>query len=371
MNPLFLYLKGVKGLRKLKVGLRENIYGIHIGAGVLERLANEVKQIAGVSGKIVVVSDENVWALYGERICTMLREAGAAYAAAVLPPGEDSKSMAALERLYGDFAQAHLGRDGIVVAFGGGVVGDVAGFAAATYMRGVQYVQVPTSLLAQVDSSVGGKTAVNLRWGKNMAGAFYQPKTVLIDTDTLSTLPAREWRAGMAEVVKYGAIRSKELFERLAAKPAGEELEDVIYTCCKLKAGIVARDERDHGERMLLNFGHTFGHAVEMLGGFQRWKHGEAVAIGMVLAAKLGERMGRTVPGTAAALEERLQAYGLDLDCPYGPGELEPLMELDKKGKGDAVRLILLREIGDAFIEPVRFAALGELLREAVCEWSR
>ncbi|MDR2088268.1 MAG: 3-dehydroquinate synthase, partial [Clostridiales Family XIII bacterium] len=267
-----------------------------------------------------------------------------------------------LGRLYDAFAEMRLRRDGLVIAFGGGVIGDLAGFAAATWMRGVRLVQVPTTLLAQVDSSVGGKTAVNTGAGKNLAGVFYQPSFVLADTALLATLPAREFRCGMAEVIKYGAIRSARLFESLHAVPSAEALRDTVGACCAVKADIVERDEFDTGERMLLNFGHSFGHAIEKLGGFRRYNHGEAVAMGMALAAEAGERMGLTARGSADALREVLAVHGLETDCPYAPAELLPQMELDKKNSDGAVRLVLLAAPGEAFVRSVDRAALLEAM---------
>ncbi|MDR1192927.1 MAG: 3-phosphoshikimate 1-carboxyvinyltransferase [Peptococcaceae bacterium] len=237
-------------------------------------------------------------------------------------------------------------------------------------MRGVAYIQAPTTLLAQVDSSVGGKTAVNLAAGKNLVGVFYQPKLVIIDTQVLGTLAPREFRCGLAEVIKYGAISAPGLFAGLREKAArpGIELTDVIGECCRIKSGIVERDERDTGERALLNFGHTFGHAAERLGDYSRHNHGEAVAIGMVLAAALGEKTGVTAAGTAAALRDLLELYGLDTRCPYTAGELLPLLALDKKSAGAGVRLVLLREIGAATTCLVEGDRLGELLSELAAE---
>jgi 3-dehydroquinate synthase len=221
---------------------------------------------------------------------------------------------------------------------------------------------MPTTLLAQVDSSVGGKTAVNTRAGKNLVGAFYQPSLVLADTALLADLPVREFRCGMAEVIKYGAIQSKRLFESLKIVPDSAALRGMIGACCAIKAGIVERDAFDTGERMLLNFGHSFGHAIERLGDFRRYNHGEAVAMGMVTAAETGERMGLTAPGSAKALRELLAVHGLEADCPYTPAELLPQMELDKKNSGGAVRLVLLSAPGEAFVRSFAPDALRKAL---------
>jgi 3-dehydroquinate synthase len=231
-------------------------------------------------------------------------------------------------------------------------------------MRGVRLVQVPTTLLAQVDSSVGGKTAVNHVHGKNLIGAFYQPKLVVIDPETLRTLPAREVRGGMAEAIKYGAIRSRALFDRLDGDMKPAALSEIIEACCRIKGGIVVRDERDFGERMLLNFGHTFGHAIERRHGFGHYTHGEAVAFGMVIAARLGERLALTQPGAADALRRLLVRHGLEPDYPEAPGVLVPAMESDKKSDGGGVRIVFLRQIGDAFTWAMRFADLEAALSQ-------
>ena len=317
---------------------------------------------ASVALEAALVTDDNVWARYASPMRDSLARAGIAFKAIVIEPGEESKSLAGLSRLYDAFADMRLRRDGLVLAFGGGVIGDLAGFAAATWMRGIRLVQMPTTLLAQVDSSVGGKTAVNTRAGKNLVGAFHQPALVLTDTALLADLPAREFRCGMAEVIKYGAIRSRRLFESLQTVPDAAALRDAIGACCAVKAGIVERDAFDTGKRMLLNFGHSFGHAIEKLGDFRRHNHGEAVAMGMVTAAETGEKMGLTAPGSAEALREILDVHGLEADCPYPLAELLPQMDLDKKNGNGVVRLVLLSAIGDAFVRS--FAP--ETLRKAL-----
>jgi 3-dehydroquinate synthase len=250
-------------------------------------------------------------------------------------------------------------------------VGDLTGFAAATWMRGVPYVQIPTTLLAQVDASVGGKTAVDLPQGKNLAGAFHQPALALLDVETLNTLPPREFRCGMAEVVKYGAIYDRTFFDRLRTPPRPEALEDIVAECCRLKAGAVTRDERDTGERALLNFGHTFGHALETLGGYETYRHGEAVAIGMALAAEAGTLLGVTPPGCLPALRAALAAHGLDSVCPLPPSALLPAMRLDKKNSGGGLRLVLLRALGDAFVHSIAEEALTALLERMDAAWTQ
>ena len=261
-----------------------------------------------------------------------------------------------LSALWEDMMDFGLTRSDAVVALGGGVVGDLAGFAAATILRGVDFVQIPTTLLAQVDSSVGGKVAIDLQHGKNLAGAFWQPKAVLMDPDTLDTLDDLTFADGMAEVIKYGCILDKSFFDFLALRPGRgeimEEIEHVLYTCCNLKRIVVEEDERDTGRRMLLNFGHTVGHAFEKMGNYETWTHGQAVAAGMCVAAQLGLRLG--VGGTEddlQALTKLLQAFDLPVHIPCSDNHWPVMAEtigLDKKGAGDSVSLILLEEMGRA-----------------------
>ncbi|MDR3206774.1 MAG: 3-dehydroquinate synthase [Oscillospiraceae bacterium] len=355
-------------MRIQRVALKENGYDILFAR--LAAFGGLLRERLAPRGAVAVVSDETVWAAQGTGLAAALDGAGLPYRVCLLPPGEQTKTLDGLQRLYAFFAEAGVRRDGLVVAFGGGVVGDLTGFAAATWMRGVPYVQIPTTLLAQVDSSVGGKTAVDLPQGKNLAGAFYQPALVLLDVETLDTLAPRELRCGMAEVIKYGAIYDAALFDRLRVPPQGAALEDIVAECCRLKANVVAEDERDTGARMLLNFGHTFGHAAETLGGYETYKHGEAVALGMVLAAEAGALLGVTPPGCAAALGEILQANGLESIYPLRPSTLLPVMRLDKKNDGGGLRLVLLRDIGSAFVYPIAEEALTAVLERMDAAWT-
>jgi 3-dehydroquinate synthase len=342
-----------------RVELGKKSYDIVIGSGLLQEFGPRIAALCGpdFTGGIAVVTDSNLWERYGHAFTASMKSAGlnagSDWTPVVLDPGEHNKSLKGLDKLYSAFGAMRLRRGGLVAALGGGVVGDLSGMAAATWMRGVRYVQIPTTLLAQVDSSVGGKTAINLNEGKNLAGVFYQPALVLIDAALLETLPEREFRSGMAEVVKYGAIRSRPLFDRLTRKPDAAALAEIVAECCRIKSEFVERDELDTGERMLLNFGHSFGHAIEKLGGYQRHNHGEAVAMGMALAAETGEKMGLTADGSAARIKEVLEMYGLDTVCPYAPEKLLPQMELDKKNESGKIRLILIKEIGAAFIHTV------------------
>lgn len=338
--------------RHLEVRLGARSYPIWIGPGLLAEAALWRPYLRG--RQVLVVSNATVAPLYLDRLAAGLD--GLAWDRVVLADGEQYKTLAGAERVFDALAALRAHRDACVLALGGGVVGDLAGFAAACWMRGVDFLQFPTTLLAMVDSSVGGKTAVNLAAGKNLVGAFHQPRAVVVDTDTLASLPPREYRAGLAEVVKYGAINDAAFFdwlERHAAALAARRDDAVggaIAACCANKAGVVARDETEQGERALLNFGHTFGHALEAAAGYGRLLHGEAVAIGMVLAARLAARLGRAPAADAQRLEDLLAALGLPTALPAGhdPAQLLELMRLDKKNLSGRLRLVLWRGIGAA-----------------------
>lgn len=340
-------------MERISVDLKERSYDILIDFGLLDRAGAELKRVCPAASRVYVVSDTNVAPLYWDRLEQSLTAAGFRVGGAVIPAGEKSKSPQQLAALWEGMMEFGLTRSDAVVALGGGVVGDLAGFAAATILRGVDFVQIPTTLLAQVDSSVGGKVAVDLAAGKNLAGAFYQPKLVLMDPDTLNTLDDKTFADGMAEVIKYGCIQSRTFFDFLCAHPSRaqvmEEIDFVLFTCCVIKRSVVEKDERDNGQRMCLNFGHTFGHAYELAGDYTRWSHGQAVAAGMCAAAELGEKLGITErTDGVAALTDLLTAFGLPtrIDCPAEL--LERAVGLDKKGEGADIRLILLRSMGDA-----------------------
>ncbi|HEU4665906.1 MAG TPA: 3-dehydroquinate synthase [Dokdonella sp.] len=339
----------------IDVALGARAYPIHVGAGLLDDAALWRGAIRG--GHVVVVSNETVAPLYLARVEAGLR--GYRHASVVLPDGEAHKTLPAVARVFDALATLGATRDATIVALGGGVIGDLAGFAAACWMRGIDFVQMPTTLLAMVDSSVGGKTGVNLPAGKNLVGAFHQPRAVIADTTTLATLPAREYRAGFAEVVKYGAIGDAAFFAWLErhvdALNAREEgaLAEAIATSCRHKAGVVVRDEHEQGERALLNFGHTFGHAIETATGYASVLHGEAVAIGMVLAATLSADLGRAPRADAERLARVLEAFGLPTaPPPVDPAQLLALMQIDKKNVAGRLRLILWRGLGAADIVP-------------------
>ena len=355
----------------LLVALGDRSYPIHIGAGIAAEPALYAPHVAG--RRVAVVTSEAVARLHADTVTQALERAGARTLRIVLPDGEAYKDWQGLDRIYAGLLRAQADRQTIVVAVGGGVVGDMAGFAAATYQRGVPYLQVPTTLLAQVDSSVGGKTAINHPLGKNMIGAFYQPVAVIADTKVLDTLPERELAAGLAEVVKYGAIVDAVFLDWIEAHAEAlrgrdaAALSHAIRRSCEIKAQVVAADEREAGVRALLNFGHTFGHAIEAASGYGNWLHGEAVAAGMALAARFSAQLGR-IPASDA---QRLAAILERLRLPVRPPKLAlatwlELMGRDKKNENQRITLILLDALGRAAIvkdAPAR--ALEEFLAAA------
>ena len=343
------------------VALGTRSYDIVIGRGLLPSLGERLATLRP-GARVAVVSDETVAGLYLDPTTEALRGAGLQSTAVVVPPGESSKSFAMFETVCEALVAARIERGDLVLALGGGVVGDLAGFAAAVVRRGVDYVQVPTTLLAQVDSSVGGKTAIDSRLGKNLVGAFHQPVLVLADTALLDTLPAREFRSGYAEVVKYGLLGDAAFFAWLETNwrdvfAGGPAREHAIATSCRAKAAIVSRDEREAGERALLNLGHTFGHAFEAAAGFSaRLLHGEAIALGMVLAFEFSVRRGLLPPSEAERVTRHLAAVGLPTRLSSVAGGLpdaDGLLDLiaqDKKVKRGKLTFILARAIGDSFI---------------------
>jgi 3-dehydroquinate synthase len=339
----------------LKVELGSRSYPIHIGPGLIDDASLYAPHAAGRHAALV--TNETVAPLYAERVGSALEKAGARVQRIVLPDGEAYKTWEILDRIFAALLQAQADRATILVALGGGVVGDMAGFAAATYQRGIAHLQVPTTLLAQVDSSVGGKTAINHPLGKNMIGAFHQPDAVIADTATLATLPAREYAAGLAEVVKYGAIGDLEFLgwievnATLLVAREPDALAHAIQRSCEIKAQVVAADERESGVRALLNFGHTFGHAIESAMGYGHWLHGEAVAAGMVLAARWSAQQGRIPAGDADRLEALLERLGLPVHAPaIAPETWLEYMGRDKKNEGGKITLVLLDGLGRAVV---------------------
>ena len=339
----------------LRVELGDRGYPIHVGSGIAGDAALYRPHVSGRYAPIV--TNTTVGALHADTVAAALEAAGARVGRIVLPDGEAHKTWVTLDRIFEALLEAQADRRTVVVAVGGGVVGDMAGFAAATYQRGVAHLQVPTTLLAQVDSSVGGKTAINHALGKNMVGAFHQPVAVIADTATLATLPPREYAAGLAEVVKYGAIVDEPFLAWLEAHADALSARDpaalahAIRRSCEIKAEVVALDERESGARALLNFGHTFGHAIESAAGYGTWLHGEAVAMGMVLAARYSARHGRLEEGSARRLEALLRRMGLPTEAPAFPlDSWLDYMGRDKKNEGGRITLVLLERLGRAVV---------------------
>jgi 3-dehydroquinate synthase len=340
--------------RTLEVALGERSYPIYIGPGLISDPSLYRPHIGGE--QVMIVSNDTVGPLYVDRVEQAL--SGYRTRRVILPDGEEFKTLEVWNRIFDGLLQHRFARDCTIVALGGGVIGDMAGFAAACYQRGVAFIQIPTTLLAQVDSSVGGKTGVNHALGKNMIGAFHQPRAVIADTDTLQTLPDRELSAGAAEVIKYGLIRDPEFFSWLEANVTGILARDgaaltfAIERSCQNKAEVVAADEREAGQRALLNLGHTFGHAIETGVGYGAWLHGEAVAAGICMAADLSRRLGWLDAVSTGRARDLIAAAGLPTRPPdeLGPRRFRALMAVDKKVQDGRLRLVLLRGIGRSLI---------------------
>lgn len=343
-------------------------YEVIVEDGVLDRAGEKIAPLVRPGSRAMIVSETNVFPIYGERLKASLEKAGIHTAEFVFEAGEPQKQLSTVMQIYEALAENDFTRSDIIVTLGGGVAGDMGGFAAATFLRGIDFVQVPTSLLAQVDASVGGKTGVDLPFGKNLVGAFHQPRLVLADPQTLSTLPDAYFTDGMGEVIKYGCIADKALFEtieRLGSRAAlMPRLDEIVARCCAIKARYVHEDPHDHGVRMQLNFGHTLAHALENTMGYGVLLHGEAVCIGMVAAAKWGETLGVTPEGTSARIERVLKAYDLptERDASLTHAQLAATMALDKKAEGDGVRCVILTEIGACTGVVIESGKLAEML---------
>ncbi|SCJ16577.1 3-dehydroquinate synthase [uncultured Clostridium sp.] len=340
--------------RVLNVQLKERGYPLVIEEGLLDKIGSEVRAVYPAE-RAFILTDRNVDAQYGAKVESALRSAGYQTAKMVLEPGEATKAFPSLVPIYSALLENKMTRTDLMITLGGGVVGDLGGFAASTYLRGIPFIQIPTSLLAQVDSSIGGKVAVDLPQGKNLVGSFYQPKAVFIDPVVLDTLPERYFKDGMAEVIKYGCICDRTFFDKLAASTTRAQLstwmDELIYRCCDIKRQVVEEDERDMGGRMVLNFGHTLGHAIEKYYHFGKYSHGEAVALGMVAITRLSEARGLTPAGSAQCIADTLKAHGLPYDDPLPPmAQLLEAIAHDKKNLGARLKLILLRQIGTCFI---------------------
>lgn len=338
-------------MKKLTVNVGKG-YDIFIEKGLLDNCGEYVKNVSSAQ-KIVLISDTNVYPIYGNKVTASLEAQGYQVFHYVFEAGEQSKVMSTVLSMVEFMAQNQLTRKDLVVALGGGVCGDMAGFAAAIYLRGIDFVQIPTSLLAQVDSSVGGKTAVDLPQGKNLCGAFHQPCLVLIDPDVLDTLTPHFFADGMAEVIKTACIKSASLFDKLEDENAKDIIEDIIFECVSIKAGVVERDEKEQGERALLNFGHTAGHAIEKLHNFTTISHGEAVGIGMVIITKACEENGVTEKGTCQRISAVLQNNNLKIADENSLTDIIEAMNADKKRTGKSINFAVLTSIGDSYIKPI------------------
>ena len=340
-------------MKKLRVDLGENSYDILIGSNILAGIGEYVES---KGGKVFILSDTNVAPIFANTVIDSLLARGYDCKLMVLPAGESTKSINSITPIYSSMLEFNLTRKDLVITLGGGVIGDLGGFVASTYLRGVDFVQVPTSLLAQVDSSVGGKVAVDLPEGKNLVGSFYQPKLVYIDTAALDDLPDEYYIDGMAEIIKYGCIKDENLFALLESIKSREEFmsnaEEIIYTCCDIKRRVVEVDEKDNGERMLLNFGHTYGHAIEKYYDFKGYSHGQAVAIGMAFISEISERLGQTQTGTTSRIVKILEQYGLPTKDKVCPNDVISAILNDKKNFGKKLHVVILKKIGESFTYP-------------------
>ena len=336
-------------------------YDVLIGHGLLDELGTLAAGVVDAK-TAAIVSDDSVFALYGGRVAAALERAGLRVVSFVFPHGESSKNLTVYGQVLNFLCENRVSRTDVVVALGGGVVGDLAGFAAATYLRGIRFIQVPTTLLAMVDSSVGGKTAVDLDGGKNQAGAFWQPSLVVCDCDVLDTLPEREYRCGCAEVIKYGLLNNAPFFNDLMETPAKEQYEHVISTCVEMKKQVVLSDEFDRGARQKLNLGHTIGHAVEQCSGFTLL-HGECVAIGMAVITRAAVKKGFCAKETLDTVEKILKLYGLPDKTDYSADKLLDVALSDKKVANGNISLIVPEAVGKCSIQPVPAEALREWMQ--------
>jgi 3-dehydroquinate synthase len=358
-------------MQKIRVELGERSYDISIGNNILDGIGDALKSL-NLSPKVAVVSNPTVLELYGGSVSNSIREAGFDLLTVTIPDGEEYKDLIWLQHIYDELLSHKLDRSSALIALGGGVIGDMTGFAASTYMRGIAYIQVPTTLLAQVDSSVGGKTGVNHKLGKNMIGTFWQPRLVWVDIEALRTLPRRELLAGLAEVIKYGVIYDRELFDFLADNKErilgldSEALTHVVQRSCEIKAEVVAKDEREAGLRAILNYGHTIGHAIETVTEYKRFLHGEAVAIGMYLEARLSRMLNLIDEGQVSQIKEVIDSYGLPSEKPanISAHSIFLSMQLDKKAVAGELKFILPEKIGSVRIyKGVSEEMLREVLR--------
>ena len=336
-------------------------YDILIENGIMSKAGELIRRWFG-KRRFCIITDENVGKIYLERLSSVLAGEGLSIDSFVFPAGEKNKTMSTVEEIMSFLAERHYTRSDMLIALGGGIVGDVTGFAAAIYQRGIEFVQIPTTVLAAVDSSVGGKTGVNLGGLKNQVGAFWQPSLVLCDPESFGTLPAIEYSSGMAEVVKYAAICDPLLADMLEKDT---DISDIIFRCVSIKSDIVQRDERDTGERQLLNLGHTFGHAIEKVSR-NAYTHGQAVAIGTVMAFKVAQTVTKCPAEDGKRVTELMKRFDLPISCDFAAAELLPAMQNDKKRAGNQITLVLPRILGDCGLYAIPMSALSEILSLAI-----
>lgn len=351
-------------MKIINVNLKNDKYDIIIEKGLIKNIGNEIKKIY-TNRKIVIITDININRIYGCTVKNSLLFHDYEPNFIVIEPGEKSKSIEELIKIYNNLISFNITRGDMIIALGGGVVGDLAGFAAATYLRGVNYIQIPTSLLAQIDSSIGGKVAVNLEQGKNLIGNFYQPKRVIIDPDVLYTLPSRFIKDGLGETIKYACIKDAVLFETLmnikSKQTLLDNIEEIIYKCCTIKKEIVEHDEKDNGERMILNFGHTFGHAIEKYFNYEKFTHGEAVALGMYYITRKSESLSCTEANVSEKIRELLVKFNIQYDLlDLDMNKIKKYILRDKKNISNHINLILLKKIGQSYIHKIPIERLNE-----------
>ncbi len=349
---------------EITVDVGHKKYPLYIERGALKNAGKYIKK-AYPKARAVIISDENVYPLYGGKVIKSFKQQDVMVETIVLPAGEKTKSHEYLLKVYDELVSLGIQKSDVIVSLGGGVIGDLSGYAAATYLRGVGFVQIPTTLLAQVDSSIGGKVAVNLASGKNLVGAFYHPELVIIDSDTLKTLKDDDYASGMAEAIKTGAIADGNLFKLIednsGREKSGKVIDEIVAGCCKIKADVVRQDELDNGLRMILNFGHTLGHAIEKQPG-NTLTHGQAVAVGMTAFSKLGEKLKMTEEGTSDRIKNVSKAFGLPCDMESDKQKLTEVMARDKKIREGELNVVLLERIGKATIHKVPVSKIGELI---------
>lgn len=352
-------------MQKIKINLGPKTYDIEIEAGIISKIGSKIKKFI-YAEKIAIITDTNVNPIYGEILENSLKKENYIVQRIVFPAGEQSKNLQVLEKVYSELSDFGLTRSDLIITLGGGVTGDLGGFAAASFLRGVDFIQVPTSLLAQIDSSVGGKVAVDLPSGKNLVGHFYQPKAVYIDPELLNTLPKKYLHDGFAEAIKYSCIKDIELFKKFENMSTDKDIidasENIIFKCCSIKGKIVENDEFDKGERMVLNFGHTIGHAVEKYYGFEKYTHGQGVGIGMVRMTSTTEKLNITEKGTTERITKLLEKFNLPTFVELKASEIHEIIKLDKKKSGSKITIVVLKKLGQGELLKIDFKDIDQYI---------